>query len=134
MEEVDRLGIAAVLAADADLEVRPRLAGLVGRYLDQPPDALRVERLERAEAEDAEIDVTAEESALDVVAAETPAHLGEVVGAEGEELGGLGDLACGERRARDLDHRADQRVHTLAGLLGDCLEDPLGLFLDDLEL
>src|SRR3954468_24740450 len=131
MEEVDRLGIAAVLAADADLEVRPRLAALVGRDLDQPPDAFRVERLERADAEDAEIDVTAEERALDVVAAETPAHLGEVVGAEGEELRSLRDLARGERRARHFDHRADQRVHALSGLLRDLLEDLLGFLLDD---
>ena len=87
--------------------------------LDQPADALAVERLERGDAEDAEVEVAGEERALDVVAGEAPAHLGQVVGAEGEELGGLGDLAGGQRRARHLDHRADQGVHLDAGLLGD---------------
>ena len=35
-------------------------------------------------------------------------HLGQVVGAEGEELGRLGDPAGGQRRTRQLDHGADR--------------------------
>ena len=57
--------------------------------------------------EDAVLEVAAEERRLDVVAGEAPRHLGQVVGAEGEELGRLGDLVGGHGRARQLDHRAD---------------------------
>ena len=46
-----------------------------------------------------------------VVAGEAERRLGEVVRAEGEELGGLRDLVGGERAARDLDHRADEVAH-----------------------
>ena len=57
-----------------------------------------------------------EERALHVVAGEAPAHLGQVVGAEREELRRLGDLARGQRRPRHLDHRADEGVHLDPGL------------------
>ena len=45
-------------------------------------------------------------------------RLGQVVGAEREELGLLGDLAGRQRGARQLDHRADQVVDR-AALLGE---------------
>ena len=45
-----------------------------------------------------------------IVAADAQRGLGEIVGAEAEELGLLGDLAGPQRRARQLDHRADQIV------------------------
>ena len=56
------------------------------------------------------LEVLGHEPALDVVAGEAERHLGEVVGAEGEELGHLGDLVGDERGARRLDHRADEVV------------------------
>ena len=72
---------------------------------------------------------------LDVVAGEAPAHLGQVVGAEGEELRRLGDLAGGQRRPRHLDHRADQRVHLDAGLLAPTSASTAQrLVRDDLQL
>ena len=55
------------------------------------PMPAAVDRLERADAEDAEVEVAREERRLDVVAAEAVAHLRQVVGAEGEEVGRLGD-------------------------------------------
>ena len=48
MEEVHRLGVAAVLAADAELQVRAGRAALLDGDPDQLADALDVERLERA--------------------------------------------------------------------------------------
>src|SRR6185437_5785934 len=93
--EVHGVGVAAVFAADADLQVGPGLAALFDRDPHQPADAVTVERLERRHTEDAEVHVAAEERALDVVAGKAPAHLGEVVGAEAEELGLLGDLSGG---------------------------------------
>jgi hypothetical protein len=47
MEEVDGVGIAAVLAADADLEVGPGGPAPFDADLDQFADALDVEGLER---------------------------------------------------------------------------------------
>ena len=48
-------------------------------------------------------------------------RLGEVVGAEGEELGRLGDLAGAQGSARQLDHRADLVGDRLPCLLRDRL-------------
>ena len=54
------------------------------------------------------VEVRREERRLDVVAREAPRHLGEVVGAEREELGHLRDLTGGHRGPRQLDHGADR--------------------------
>src|SRR5512145_3095376 len=97
VEEVDGVGVTAVLAADADVEVGAGRPALLRGDLHHAPDALSVQRLERRDAEDAQVEVAAEERRLHVVAGEAPTHLGQVVGAEGEELGGLRDLAGGER-------------------------------------
>src|SRR5581483_6201351 len=45
--DADRRGVAAVLAADADLEAAPRAAALLHGDLHQAADADRIERLER---------------------------------------------------------------------------------------
>ena len=66
-------------------------AALLDRDLHQDADAVDVEGLERRHGEDALVEVAGEERGLDVVAGEPPRGLGEVVGAEGEELGDLGD-------------------------------------------
>ena len=97
------------------------------------PTPATVDRLEGADAEDAEVEVAREERGLDVVAAEAAAHLRQVVGAEGEEVGGLGDLRRAVRAARGhLDHRADQRADVLAGALGDLARaTALRLLADD---
>ena len=87
LEEVDRLGVAAVLAADADPEPGPALAALPRGELHEPPDAVPVDGLERRHPEDAGLHVAREEGRLDVVAREAPRRLGEVVGAEREEVG-----------------------------------------------
>ena len=65
-----------------------------------------------------------------VVARKAHGGLRQIVGAEAEELGLLGDLVGGQRRARNLDHGADQVMQVLhAGLrqhfLGDADHDVL---------
>src|SRR6185503_5436581 len=52
VEEVDRVRIAAVLAANAELEVRLVLASDPRGKADQPPHAGLVDRLERASVDD----------------------------------------------------------------------------------
>ena len=81
--------------------------------LDQLADALVVERDEGVVLEDAALLVVLQERA-GVVAAEAEGGLGQVVGAEGEELGRLGDLAGAQAGARQLDHGADQVLDLLA--------------------
>src|SRR3954462_589910 len=74
---------------------------------DQSSDAVDVEALERADLEDTGLEIAAEERRLHVVAREAPRHLGQVVGAEGEELRRLRDLVSGHGRTRELDHGSD---------------------------
>ena len=59
---------------------------LVDGHLHQPGDRV-VERLERVDRQDAVLDVLEQEAALGVVAAVAERHLGQVVGAEAEEVG-----------------------------------------------
>ena len=64
---------------------------------------------------------------VDVVAADAEGGLGEVVGAEAEELGLFGDLVGGEGGAGQLDHGAhhviDGDALLLEDLLGDAADD-----------
>src|SRR2546421_11792263 len=75
LEEGDRLGVAAVLAADAELEVRLRLATGPRPQPDQPADARAVDRLERAAVDYAALAIAREEPALHVVAREPERRL-----------------------------------------------------------
>ena len=100
---------------------------------DQLADALDVEADERVAREDALLDIDGQEPA-GIVAAEAQGGLGEVVGAEAEELGLLGDLAGAQGGAGQLDHRADQIVDA-AALLGEHRRGgAVDQLLDDLQL
>src|SRR5690606_32446044 len=99
--EGDGGGVAAVLAADAELEAGLGTAPPLDREADELADALLVERLERVVREDPGLDVAGEELAR-VVAAVAEGHLREVVRPEREEVGLLGDGGGGQRRARHL--------------------------------
>ena len=110
LEEADRVGVAAVLAADAELEVRLGLAAGPGRQPHEPADAGPVDRLERAAVHDLLLDVLGQEAALHVVAREAERGLREVVRAEREEVGLLGDPVGHEAGPRQLDHRPDGHV------------------------
>ena len=109
--------VAAVLAADADLEVGAGLAAQLHGHLHLLDDD-RVEGLEGVVRQDLVLDVLEKEPALGVVAAVAERHLGQVVGAEAEELGVLGDLVRDPAGPRDLDHRAELVVD-LDAALGD---------------
>ena len=129
MADLDRVRVAAVLAADADLELRPGLPALLDGDAHQARHTALVDCLEGVAGQDLLLQVAADELALGVVAGEAEGGLGEVVGAEGEELGVLGDLARRERRAGDLDHGSELVVDLdpllLLDQLGDRLELPL---------
>src|SRR5580704_5113978 len=95
--ERDRGGVAAVLAANAELDVGPHLAAALDRDAHQFADTLAIESDERIDREDTLGRVDAEE-ARSIVAGNAERRLGEVVGAEREELGGLRDLVGLEAR------------------------------------
>ena len=82
------------------------LATTLDTQLDELADAGLVEAGERVVVHHLGVLVGGQERAR-VVPAEAETGLGEVVGAEAEELGVLGHIGGGERRAWDLDHRAD---------------------------
>ena len=128
--ELDGRRIAALLAADAELDVRAGLTAQLARHLDQTAHAGLIELGERIGLVDLAVIVGREELAR-VVAAEAEGHLRQVVRAEGEERGLLGDLVGGQGRARDLDHRADLVFHVGAGFLDDLLR---GLVNDGLDI
>src|ERR1035437_2306352 len=107
MAELDALGVAAMLAADADLGLAVGLAPALDRDSHQAADAVGIELREGVGLVDAALDIVAEELAR-VVAREPISHLREVVGAEGKELGHRADLAGLDAGARHLAHRADR--------------------------
>src|SRR3954454_18395427 len=86
LEEVDRLRVAAVLPADAQVQVRLGGAALRNGTGHQRADADGIQGFEGGDRQDPEIQVRREERCLDVVTREAPRHLGEIVGAEGEEV------------------------------------------------
>src|ERR1019366_361755 len=104
--ERDGGGIAAMLAANADLETRAGLASARNADLHQLADAVAIDRDERIDLQDSLGDIGAEESG-GVVAADAVSRLRQIVGAEREELRRLGDVAGHQAGARQFDHGAD---------------------------
>src|SRR5712692_5615579 len=102
----------AVGRAGDVVEPRAGLPALLDPDLDKLPYAGGVERDEGILLEQAVLDVVVQELAR-IVAAQAEAHLREVVGAEGEELGLARDVVRGQRPARDLDHRPDLELDLL---------------------
>src|SRR4029453_15079044 len=94
----------AVLAADAELQLRLRLPPGPRAEPHEPADARLIYCLGRAADDDLRLDVAVEEAALDVVAREAERRLGEVVGAEREEVGVPGDSVRHQARPRQLDN------------------------------
>ena len=114
-----RLGLAA----------RPSAAD----HLHQAADAGLVKVLERIALIDLVVIVSGQELG-GIVTAEAEGHLGQVVGAEAEEVRFLGDLAGGQGRARDLDHGANLVLHVNAGFGNELVRSLDDDVLDKLQL
>src|ERR1019366_10196867 len=81
--ELDRRRIAAVFAADTQLDVRPGAASLFARHLDQLTNTLLVELGKRILLQDAQFEVRRKDL-VDVVTREAEGGLREIVGTEAE--------------------------------------------------
>ena len=79
-----------MFAADAEFHAGARGAALFGRDADEFAHALGVDGDEGVGIDDALLAIGLQEG-LGVVAGDAEGGLGQVVGAEGEEFGGLGD-------------------------------------------
>ena len=133
MAEGDRGRIAAVLAADADLQLRAHLAAALDADAHQFTDALLVDRHERIGRQDPARGINAEE-ARGVVARNAERRLRQIVSAEREELRRLGDLAGHQTGARQFDHGADVVIELGAGFLVTALRHGVDARLDQIEL
>src|SRR5437867_10175521 len=93
--------LAAVLATDADLELWPRPPSSLDSKPHELADAFLIEDRERIRGHEPLLEIVRQEL-RDIVPAVAERHLREVVRAEREELGVLGDLLGDERGARHL--------------------------------
>ena len=96
-----------MLATDADFHAGAGLATQFYGDAHELGQAIPIDGLEGILGEDALLDVIDQETLLGVVTADAESGLGEIVGAEGEELGVLGDLISRQGCTGDFDHRAE---------------------------
>src|SRR5206468_9718786 len=98
MAEGDRLRLAAVLAADAHLQVGLRRPPALDADPHQVADTTDVERLEGIALEHSLLEVEGEELSFGVVAGKAERRLRQVVRPEREEVGLLGNLVGPDAR------------------------------------
>ena len=116
-----------MLAADTHLDARTRCPTALGSDADQVADAVLVEADKGIGLEDALVHIGLQEPA-GVVAADAEGGLGQVVGAEAEELGVFGQVGGAQCGAGQFDHGADKVFDPVAGLGKDGLGGAVGQF------
>ena len=102
--------------ANAEFEVGAGGASALHRDRNQFAHPVAIQGDEGVLLQNPLIAVAFEEIAR-VVARQAESGLGQVVGAEAEEFGGLGDIPGAQGGTRQLDHGADEISHRLARLL-----------------
>gem|GEM_PF-5198142 len=107
MTESDGARLAAVLPADSQFDIWPNAPSLFNSYPYESSYPFGVKNLKRIICKNTPINVRRKEPAR-IVPTQPHGGLGKVICSEREELGRLRDLSRRERRARQLDHRADQ--------------------------
>src|SRR5438046_2901044 len=107
--EFHGIGITAVFAANAKLDLRPRLAPFLDRDLHQLADAVLINGGERIALHDFELGVMRQKRSA-VIAAHAKRSLGEIVCPKTEEFCRFRDLIGDQRAPRDLNHRSDQVI------------------------
>ena len=105
--EFHRTGIASVLAADPDLEIRTDASPKFNRHPHDFPHSLYVEGRERIIGENALLQVMKKESRFSVVPGDPEYRLRQIVRSEREEISRRRNFVRCEGRPRDLDHRPE---------------------------
>src|SRR5688572_536638 len=111
MTERDARRVAAVFSADADLQPLAALAAESHADLHELPHTGLVDGRKRIALQDALLQVLAQESGLGVIARDTECGLREIVGAEGKELGILGDAVRNEGGSWHFNHSTELIRH-----------------------
>ena len=93
MAETDRVGMSAVFATDTHFHVRTCLAAPVDSQLHQLAHTLDIQHFERIVLQYSEFVIHRQELVLGILAREREGRLGQVIGAEREELGFFGQAA-----------------------------------------
>src|SRR5882762_964050 len=117
MTELHAVGVAAVLAANPDLQLVAGLAALFDTPAHKHANTLAVEGPEWVCAENSGflfVYIVREEAAS-VVTGESHGGLRQVIGAEGEELRDFSDLPGQQSGTRQFDHGADDVIELHAG-------------------
>ena len=112
--ELNAHGIAAVLAADAVVQLSAGGLALGDSHLHQLADAGLVQLGEGIVLIDLGIVVGGQELAC-IVTGEAEGHLSQVIGAEAEELSFLGDLVGSQAGTGDLNHGTNLVLQISAG-------------------
>src|SRR5579859_356248 len=133
MAKLHAVRIAAVFAANAELDAGARLLSLGDGHLHQLTYAGLINGSEWVFLHDFEFLVGAQEGA-GIVAAHSERRLCEVVGAETEEFGGLRDFVGSQSSAWDFNHRTDKVVELDLLFLHDFLRDAMHDFYLKVEL
>ena len=107
MAEFDAVRFAAVLAANAQLNLGARLSAEVAGDFHQATNASLIDGCERVRIHNVELGVSRKKTA-GIVPAHSQRGLCKIVCAKTEELGIACDLVRDERCARDFDHCPDE--------------------------
>ena len=121
-----------MLPANPRLEGRVFAPAVVHCPADQGSHPLLVDGLKGVNVQDALVQIRREER-RGIVPAEGEGHLGQVVGAEAEEVRVLGDMGGSDRRAGHFDHRADLDGHGNSRLVKHPFEHRLHVGLEHLQ-
>lgn len=116
--ELNGARVAAMLAADAKMNIRAGGAAKLGCHLYQFANTLLIESCKRVVLVNLLLIVSVQEL-TSIVTAEAEGHLGQIVGAEAEELGLGRDFVRSQSGTRNLNHGADMIFQLNAGSLND---------------
>ena len=106
MAERDGLGFAAVFTADTQSDIFAGGTAFFDSDADEFTDTLGIKHLEGIVVVNAPFDIVAEEFS-GIVAGETAAHLGQVIGTEREEFRFFCDPVSRNRGTGNFDHGTD---------------------------
>src|SRR5262252_3998326 len=107
-----------MLTADTNLQMRTRLPPALGGQFHQLPNAVLIQSRKRILLQDSFRKIR-RQNFVDVVSREPEGGLGEVVSAEGEELGFFCDLIGDQSSTWKFDHRANHVIDLRSLLFED---------------